>query len=127
VATVWEAGAGFELVATPTMGVGLPPTPIDVRTVAEVDRALYERAQAIAQQGAEKARKAGFEAESLTVADDVTVAETLVRLADERDAGAIVVGHRGHGRVGELLLGSTARELVRRSERPVLVVRGPDD
>jgi nucleotide-binding universal stress UspA family protein len=127
VAAVWEAGAGYEAVDIPTTSLGMPAAPIDVRTAQEIDRSLYERAQRLAEQGAERARAAGFEAEGIAVADDVTVHETLSRLADERDARAIVVGHRGHGRLTQMLLGSTARELVRTSRRPVLVVRGPDD
>jgi nucleotide-binding universal stress UspA family protein len=127
VAVVWETATAFEAVEAPAMAGGLPPAPIDVRTALEIDEQVRRQAQQRAAQGAEHARAAGFEAEGLAVADDVTVADTLVRLADEHDASAIVVGHRSHGLVGDLLLGSNARALVRRAHRPVLVVGGPDD
>ncbi|MBV9060147.1 MAG: universal stress protein [Pseudonocardiales bacterium] len=52
------------------------------------------------------------------MADDVTVADTLVLLAKERDAAVVAVGTRGHGRVAELLLGSTARGVIRRAPVP---------
>jgi nucleotide-binding universal stress UspA family protein len=122
VVVVWEAGAAFEMMELPNT-VGIPPAPIDIRTATELDRALYERAQRLAQHGAELAKETGLEAEGLAVADDVTVADTLVRLARERDAQALVVGAHGHGRLSEVLLGSTSNEVVRRAECPVLVVR----
>jgi nucleotide-binding universal stress UspA family protein len=127
VVVVWEAGAAFEMMELPGSGVGMPPAPIDIRTATEVDRALYERAQRLAQQGTGLARDCGFEAEGLAVADEVTVADTLVRLAQERDAQAVVVGAHGHGRLSEVLLGSTSQSVVRHAQCPVLLVRGPAD
>jgi nucleotide-binding universal stress UspA family protein len=47
----------------------------------------------------------------------------LVSLADECDAAAIVVGHRGDSRVS-MMLGSTANYVLHHTERPVVVVRG---
>ena len=117
VVVVYEPGVAFDLMLVP----------IDIRTALEVDRAMYEGAQRLAQQGAELARRAGLDAQSLVVADEITVAETLVRVADERDAPAIVVGYHGHGALGELLLGSTSRGVLRRASRPVVVVRGPGE
>jgi nucleotide-binding universal stress UspA family protein len=57
------------------------------------------------------------------VADEITPAATLLRLAGERDAAAIVVGRHGHRAVAEALIGSTTRELIRHAPCPVLVVR----
>lgn len=47
----------------------------------------------------------------------------LVALADECDAAAIVVGHRGDSRVS-MMLGSTANYVLHHTERPVIVIRG---
>ena len=58
--------------------------------------------------------------------DEVNVAETLARLADERDAAAVVVGTRGLGRVKSAMLGSTSRGLMHHTRRPVVVVRAPE-
>ncbi|MDX6700961.1 MAG: hypothetical protein QOF26_1187 [Baekduia sp.] len=122
---VWKQGLGFELVALPTSEVGLPPTPVDVQTALEIDRDLYRTAESHAQRGAEIARAAGLDAAPLVVADDpdTAVHETIVRVARERDAAAILIGAHGHGPIGELLLGSTTRGVVRHATAPVVVVR----
>jgi nucleotide-binding universal stress UspA family protein len=119
VVTVWEPGAAYTLV-DPMM----VPAPIDVRLAQEVDEALYEQARRLAEQGASRLRGLGLDAEALTVADELTIPETLIRLARERDAAVVVVGAHGHSRVREVLLGSTAQTVVRKAACPVLVVRG---
>jgi nucleotide-binding universal stress UspA family protein len=128
VLVVWQAGLGFELIELPTATVGMPPAALDVSAALEIDKRLAEAAQRMAQHGAGLARDAGFEAEGLAIADDpgVRVADTIVRVASERDAQAVVVGAHGKGRLGEVLLGSTSRSVVRLAKWPVVVVReGP--
>lgn len=46
-------------------------------------------------------------------------------LADEADAGVVIIGKRGHSPVRELMLGGTAAALVRRTERSLLLVPSP--
>jgi nucleotide-binding universal stress UspA family protein len=116
VVVVWEAGVGFELVDDPSP----TPAPIDVRTALEIDEKLAEGAQRLAERGASLARKCGLDAEALAVADDVTPAATLVRLARERHARAVVVGHRGRRGLADRL-GSTTREVIRDAPCPVVV------
>ena len=48
---------------------------------------------------------------------------SLVEAADDHNAVAIIVGHRGNSRVS-LMLGSTANYVLHHTERPVVVVRG---
>jgi nucleotide-binding universal stress UspA family protein len=124
VVVVWNAGLAFELIELPTSSVGLPPAPLDLRTAMEVDQSLYEAAQRAAERAAELARTLGLEAEPLVVAEDpeTPVAETLLRIARERDAQVIVVGAHLHGGI----LGSTSRTVIREARCPVLVVREPD-
>lgn len=50
--------------------------------------------------------------------------DAILHRARTLGAGAIVVGSRGHGLVGRLLLGSVSRGVLRRAVCPVLVVRG---
>lgn len=108
----------------PSLALENPPVPLDVRTATEIDLAMYEVAQRLAQHGASLARDAGLDAEGLAVADDVTIADTLVRLAGENSSPALVVGSHGHSGLRDLLLGGTARSVVQHAPRPVVVVRG---
>ena len=121
VVVVWEAGTGFEMQEMP--GADLAPAPIDFRAAKEIDDAMAEGAQKQAQHGAQLASNVGFEAEGLAVADEASVAETLVRVAEERDAQAIVVGAHGHSGLTERILGSTSEAVIRHAGRPVVVVR----
>ena len=124
VVVVWEAGAGYEMTEIPA-GTDLMPAPIDIRSAVEIDEALQERAQQLAQHGAELARQAGFEAQGLAVADEVSVAETIVRLAQERHAQAVVMGAHGHSALTERLLGTTSQNVARHAPCPVVLDRPP--
>jgi len=120
VVVVWEPGPVFELAGAPSP----TPAPLDIRTALEAEEKIYDGVRRLADHGAALARELGLEAEGLAVADDITPAATLVRLARERQAPALVVGTRGHRGVRHLLLGSTAEAVVRTAPCPV-VVRGP--
>jgi nucleotide-binding universal stress UspA family protein len=50
--------------------------------------------------------------------------DTVVALADSKDADLIVVGSRGRGAVTATLLGGVSRGVLREAKRPVLVVKG---
>ena len=56
------------------------------------------------------------------VSRDGEPAHVLREIADELDAGLIVVGQRGWSTAHELLVGSVTNRLVHRSDRPVLLV-----
>ncbi|MEA2189875.1 MAG: hypothetical protein QOK16_4886 [Solirubrobacteraceae bacterium] len=129
VVTVWKPGLAFDLMELPTATLGLPPAQLDIRTALEIDRQLYESAQRMAEQGAAHAREAGFEVDGLVVAEEVeiTIAETIIRVALENDSQVIVVGIEGHGRLGDVILGSTSREVIRRAPCPVVVARMPPE
>jgi nucleotide-binding universal stress UspA family protein len=124
VVVVYKQGIAFELLETPAT-IGLPPAPLDIRTAMEIDAELAERAQALAQQGAELARQAGLEASGMAVAEEVdtAVADTIVRVASESHAQAVVVGAHGHGTISEMFIGSTSRDVIRHAPCPVVVVR----
>jgi len=51
--------------------------------------------------------------------------EQILEAADKRDCDLIVMGSHGHGVIEKALIGSTARRVVRRSKKPVLVVHLP--
>jgi nucleotide-binding universal stress UspA family protein len=52
-------------------------------------------------------------------------AETIVQTAKEQNCDLIVMGTRGHGTIADVLIGSTARWVVKQSPIPVLVIRLP--
>lgn len=120
VVVVWEAGAAYETMESPT----IPAAPLDLRAALEADQAMYDGARGLAERGAALATELGFDAQTLVVADEVTVAETLVRLASEQQAEAIVVGAHGHKRLQDLFVGSTSRRVIEHAHCPVIVV-GP--
>src|SRR5918997_2020353 len=54
-------------------------------------------------------------------------AEAIIDLGEEIEAGLIVVGSRGHGPVGRLVMGSVSEGVVHHARCPVLVVRGGEE
>jgi len=89
-------------------------TPAPQELMAEAAGALHALAQAAH-------ARAG-----VTVAEHVSagsVLDELGRLAETLDADLLVVGARGLGYLRRMALGSTGERLLRRSRRPVLVVR----
>ena len=125
VVVVYMQGIGFELEELPSVTIAAPPAPLDIRAALDVDQELAERSQMLAGHGEGLAHEAGFEAEALAVADDadMPVAETIVTVAREQSAAAIVVGAHGHSRLSEAVLGSTSRDVIRRAPCPVVVAR----
>ena len=64
------------------------------------------------------------------VTDEVLIlngepAEIIVQTAAERNCDLIVMGTHGHGGITDVLIGSTAKRVVRQSKIPVLVIRLP--
>jgi nucleotide-binding universal stress UspA family protein len=124
IVSVWEPGlaAAMAPLRDPT-GIGYaPPAPEEM---IAVDQAQRDHAQEAAEAGAQLARSLGATAEAYPVPDEADIADTLAGIAEHCDAGALVVGSRGLGYVKSRLLGSTSRQLLERSDRPVLVVRRP--
>jgi nucleotide-binding universal stress UspA family protein len=119
-ATVWEPALAVMAVDTEFGGAA----PIDPETVETIDRSQLEHALEIAEQGAELARTLGLEAEPHAVPDATNVADTLIELARERDASAVVVGSHGRSNLRSLMLGSVSHKVIGHCDRPVVVVRG---
>ena len=121
VVVVWEAGRAFEVATLPVKALEMPRSTLDLRTAFESERAAYEAAERLADQGAALANQAGLEADGLAVADNLSVAGTLVRVAREVDGQAVVIGALGHRAGRRLALGSTLAGLLREAPCPVLV------
>jgi nucleotide-binding universal stress UspA family protein len=56
---------------------------------------------------------------------DGAPAEIIVQTAIKQNCDLVVMGTRGHGVIADVLIGSTARWVVRQSPIPVLVIRLP--
>lgn len=122
-ATVWEPGLAVVAVG-PSDALGTGTFPPDPETIETVDRLARDHALRVAVEGAELARALGLAAEPHAVPDAVNVADTLIDLARERSAAAVVVGSHGISGLRSRLLGSVARRLIGHCDRPVVVVRG---
>ena len=122
VASVWEPGLAAVTMTPSTgeLGMGYLPDP---EAVAAIDRAQSEHAGDVAEAGTRLARELGATAEAVALADSADIAGTLIAIAEERDARAIVVGSRGLGAIKARMLGSTSRKLLHDAHCPVLVVR----
>jgi nucleotide-binding universal stress UspA family protein len=125
VVSVWEPGLALQMAgARDLTGVGyVPPSTAEMETIDRVER---EHATDAAEAGARLAQELGATAEAHPVADEADVAVTVAAIAEELDAATIVVGSRGLGGVKSRLFGSTSRELLQRTDRPVLVVKAPE-
>jgi nucleotide-binding universal stress UspA family protein len=120
VAHVWQPG-----LAAPAA-----PVPFDGGTVpARQDDARLERAaRAIVDEGCDRARAIGLDAEPALIrgAAPGDIGHALADLAQEHEAAAIVVGRRGISRLEAAVLGSASNATVREARCPVLVVPAPD-
>jgi nucleotide-binding universal stress UspA family protein len=124
VVSVWEPGLAMAMAPVRDVtGVGYAP-PSGEEIVA-IDRAQRDHAAATAAAGVDLARRSGADAQPHPIADEADIADTLAAVADRVDAAALVVGSRGLGGMRARLLGSTSRSLLQKTERPVLVVKGP--
>ena len=123
--TVWEPGLAVLPIDSAEL-LGPTPIPPDPETVEAVDRGQRDHATRVAGEGAELARSLGLAAEPHAVADEVDVADTVLHLAREREAAAVVLGSHGISGLRKRLLGGVSRKLIEHSQLPVLVIRGDE-
>ena len=87
-----------------------------------IDAASVRSARERAEDGVERARRAGLTAEPRVRERGVTIWGTILDEAADIDASAIVLGTRGLTGVESLLLGSVSHAVVQHADRPVAVV-----
>lgn len=93
--------------------------------IGEIDTASRAGAQSQAEEGARLARKHGLRATAKAIARVGSVADAILSESDRIEAGATIMGTRGLGGLGTLLLGSVSHAVVQHSGRPAMVVPSP--
>jgi nucleotide-binding universal stress UspA family protein len=94
---------------------------VAVPNEGQLDEEEIAAAQRIADEGAERARKRGYNATARIAQADDSVAKTISEVAKEIDARLIVCGQRGRGAFASAILGSVSHQLSARAKRPVLI------
>jgi nucleotide-binding universal stress UspA family protein len=112
VLSVWQAFASTAL--------AVPAIPLPDDLVGEVE----DEANKLAGEGAELARRAGFEAVPVA-AQGEPVWQIIIDAADDADASVIVLGSHGRSGISAVLLGSVAAAVARHTDRNVLIVHRP--
>src|SRR5829696_1821573 len=104
--------------STDPEGVGMP----DPILVEDLERRFEQRGRELLDAEVERVRSAGG-----TVAQAHLMmgeaAREIVHLAEDIEAGLVVMGSRGHGGIRRTLMGSVSDSVVRHAHCPVLVVR----
>jgi nucleotide-binding universal stress UspA family protein len=123
--TVWEPALAHAAVAgSPDMTMA---PMVDPEVVLGLDSELRRNAERVALEGAELARSQGLDAEPLAVSDAGGVTRTILEVAAEQQAAAIVIGSRGLSGLRARLEGSTSSGVLKRAPCPVIVVHEPGD
>jgi nucleotide-binding universal stress UspA family protein len=86
------------------------------------DELVQEATEALAADGCDRARDAGFVATPAAVQAHHGVAEAIIDAADEHDAMLVVMGTRGNTGIRSLLLGSVSHAVAHHAHRPLLIV-----
>ncbi len=84
--------------------------------------ALKEVLQAFSEEAKIHGEDQGFVTDEILIKSGAP-AETIVQTAQELQCDLIVMGTHGHGVIADVLIGSTAKWVIRHSPIPVLVIR----
>lgn len=101
--------------------VGVRGASTDAGAVAELISETEAGARRVAEEGADLARAAGFDATAMVASGDPAW-NRIVEVADELGASPIVLGSHGRSGLRYVLLGSVATAVAQHSRRSVLIV-----
>ena len=113
-------GSQLDVVAVGSM---FPKTAVYREFVEEATDDLKREAQEILDAQVKKIEEAGGEVARTHLRMDERKDEAIVHLAEDIDAGLIVIGSRGYGGMRRALMGNVADSVVHHAHCPVLVVR----
>jgi nucleotide-binding universal stress UspA family protein len=91
----------------------------------EIRDQIEDQAEEAVQETTETLEEAGFEVQSQWEFGDP--GSLICEVAREEDVDSVVMGRRGHSRVGELLLGSVSHYVVHHLDRPVTLIPDTDE
>ena len=104
-----------------TVAPGYPSYDVNVPNVVEQ---LHEQAEKVLAEQAEKVeREGGTVAQKHLRIAERHRAQQIVQVAEDIEAGLIVMGSRGRGGVRRALMGSVSDSVVRHAHCPVMIVR----
>lgn len=131
-AVEWAAGEAALHHLTLTLAHVLPDarmrTWYEISIADELERLAEHRSREVLRQATTIAEQAVAERDPLAINEYVTEGNVVSAMADlSKGAQLIVVGSRGLGRVGRVLLGSVSSGLVRHAHCPVAVVHAKSD
>lgn len=89
--------------------------------ISEFDSAARQEAERIAAEGAEVASRMGFQATPVADRAARGIWRAIIKVAEEIDARAVVVGSHGRSAAVSAVLGSTSHGVVNHCRRPVIV------
>jgi nucleotide-binding universal stress UspA family protein len=122
VVAVWEPFTA--MTAQVGLGLGFAYAP-PAAELEEIDAIVQERARAAAEVAAARLRASGVTAHARAERERVSVSSTILDVAREIQADAIVLGTRGRGGIKSFLLGSVSHAVLENADRPTLVIPLP--
>jgi len=93
---------------------------------AFIKRELSRQGQEILDEQVRKIEEAGGAVTEAHLKEG-RISDEVIKLGEELGAGLLVVGSRGHGRIGRILMGSHSEDIVHHARLPVLVTRCVED
>ena len=121
VLTVWEPF--IAVLERSGAGLGFGSVAIDAD---EIDAASEKAARDAADDGVARAKAAGLHAQPRVASRGATISSTILEVAGDVGAEAIVMGTRGLTGLKSVLLGSVSRGVLHHADRPVVIVPAPD-
>jgi nucleotide-binding universal stress UspA family protein len=95
------------------------------RNESEARAAISERVDRFHKEMSAEASQSTFDVENIIVKSGEPV-EQILQQAEKSRADIVVMGTHGQGILADVMLGSTARRVLRRCNKPVLVIRLPE-